>query len=476
MFEREDWKLFRNIETLCQKAGVNRHNIPRLIVKELVDNALDVSNTCDINLIDNKNGFYVRDYGNGIDETILKDLFSINRPMITSKLLRLPTRGALGNGLRVVTGAVVATGGQIFISTKGKKYELISLDDGSAKVEFIGTSAVIDGTKIEILIGDSFKISKNTLSWGNSSILMARGENFKCKTSPLWYTSEAFYELVNAYNSDMINLLLLFEGTNKNKLKYIFSTKIDLYRNANSFSFEETEDILGILRSNSIFKYVKHAKLGYVDDVFDGMGEYARKTDEFWVSSTKGRWDAKIPFTVESWLRVQEKFNPSVFVNKTLITGEFSYWYDKGTMKLFRCGLNVDVKMKPAQLVLNIITPYMPITSDGKSPDFSEMNYIIKKTLNTAKVKAKKTYMSEHNSNARNEKEVIFNNIEDAINKAGSYGKHIFSLRQLYYAVRPYVLDALEKETSYNYFCSIITDIEIQGVIYIILIWDKKYL
>jgi len=460
MFEREDWKLFRNIETLCQKAGVNRNNIPRLIVKELVDNALDVSLTCDIGLLDNKNGFYVRDYGNGIDETILKDLFSINRPMITSKLLRLPTRGALGNGLRVVTGAVVATSGYIYVSTKGKKYEIISLDDGSAKAEFIGTSGVADGTKIEILIGDSFNISNKTLSWGNSAILMAKGENFKCKTSPLWYTSESFYELVNAYNSNIINLLLLFEGTNKNKLIEAFSAKIDLYRNANSFSFEETEDILGILRSNSLFKYVKHAKLGYISDVFGGMGEYARKTDEFWISSSKGRYDAKIPFTVEAWLRVQENYNPTVFVNKTPITGEFSYWYDKGTMKLYRCGLNVDVKMKPTQLVLNIMTPYMPITSDGKSPDFSDMNDIIRKTLNTAKVKAKKVYMLEHNSNARNEKEVIMHNIEDAIDKAGSYGKHIFSLRQLYYGIRPYVLDALEKETSYNYFCSIITEYE----------------
>jgi hypothetical protein len=39
--------------------------------------------------------------------------FSINRPMVSTKLLRLPTRGALGNGLRVVTGAVLASGGSL---------------------------------------------------------------------------------------------------------------------------------------------------------------------------------------------------------------------------------------------------------------------------------------------------------------------------------------------------------------------------
>jgi hypothetical protein len=34
---REDWKLFRNIETLCQKAGVHRQFIPPLVVKELIN-------------------------------------------------------------------------------------------------------------------------------------------------------------------------------------------------------------------------------------------------------------------------------------------------------------------------------------------------------------------------------------------------------------------------------------------------------
>jgi hypothetical protein len=41
MFEREDWTLFRNLGTLCQKAGVPARLLRRLVVKELVDNALD---------------------------------------------------------------------------------------------------------------------------------------------------------------------------------------------------------------------------------------------------------------------------------------------------------------------------------------------------------------------------------------------------------------------------------------------------
>ena len=37
LFEREDWKLFTNIDTLPQKAGIPKENMSKLIIKELVD-------------------------------------------------------------------------------------------------------------------------------------------------------------------------------------------------------------------------------------------------------------------------------------------------------------------------------------------------------------------------------------------------------------------------------------------------------
>ena len=40
-FEREDWTLFRSLSTLSQKAGVPVHLLPKLVLKELADNALD---------------------------------------------------------------------------------------------------------------------------------------------------------------------------------------------------------------------------------------------------------------------------------------------------------------------------------------------------------------------------------------------------------------------------------------------------
>ena len=101
-FQREDWQLFRNIASLGQKAGVPRSKLAALALKELADNALDAGAHCFVKCVDGV--YYVADDGPGIagsDEEIAH-LFSIRRALTSSKLFRLPTRGALGNGLRVV--------------------------------------------------------------------------------------------------------------------------------------------------------------------------------------------------------------------------------------------------------------------------------------------------------------------------------------------------------------------------------------
>ena len=88
MYVREDWTLFRNPNSLGQKAGVPIGRIPQLVAKELVDNALDTSGDCRVE--QSGNGFVVEDEGVGIpgtDEEIAS-LFSIRRPLTSSKIMR----------------------------------------------------------------------------------------------------------------------------------------------------------------------------------------------------------------------------------------------------------------------------------------------------------------------------------------------------------------------------------------------------
>ena len=121
-FERADWTLFRSISTLPQKAGVPARRLRRLVLKELVDNALDAGGEVEVGELEG-GGYYIQDDGPGIEPAEIATLFSIDRPMVSSKLLRLPTRGALGNGLRVVTGAVLASSGRLKIYTRDRRID-----------------------------------------------------------------------------------------------------------------------------------------------------------------------------------------------------------------------------------------------------------------------------------------------------------------------------------------------------------------
>ena len=89
-----------------------------------------------------------------------------------------------------------------------------------------------------------------------------------------------------------------------------------------------------------------------------------------------------IPFTVEAWVRSNTKTIINVCVNRTPVTGDIYARRDKRDIDVFGCGLHHIVATAPKdqqfEIWLNIITPFMPITSDGKEPDlepfFSEIN------------------------------------------------------------------------------------------------------
>ncbi|MGG1669761.1 ATP-binding protein [Paenibacillus sp. NRS-1783] len=170
----QDWTKFRNLETLPQKAGVSRDKLGLLVAKELADNALDHCGHCEVGYVE-PNGFYVKDQGQGINPELLPKLFSINRPFLSSKILRMPTRGALGNGLRVVSGAVIASGGSLCVSTRGQRYQIHFQADGTSTAKQVGDSPHT-GTKIEIQFGDSLTPD---LHWAELAILIIKAKSIR---------------------------------------------------------------------------------------------------------------------------------------------------------------------------------------------------------------------------------------------------------------------------------------------------------
>lgn len=436
LFEREDWKLFRMIETLPQKAGVSKRKLSMLVCKELTDNALDVCGSCEIGF--EGEFFYVKDQGPGMDP----GLFSISRPLRSSKYLRLPTRGALGNGLRVVAGAVAATGGQLWVSTRGKHYKITLQNDGSALTECLGDYDEA-GTKIRLTLG-SLAIDP---IWAEWAIAYAKGETYQGKTSPYWYTSEAFFELFQAFDGTVRDLIGQFDGCSGSKAGKLAQNHS--HTSARTLSFTETEALLSEMKG--AVKQVKPERLGRIGSL-DGWSSYVKSSGVFRVGTARGIHNGEIPYVIETYASLADEPGITVLLNKSPMTGEMTISHSKGVLMLYGRGIFLSMRAKPVRLLINIVTPYIPIVNDGKEPDLSVIAAGIKEGVKKVVARISKS-LPVVPVEKRSQKDVVAGCLEQAIAKASGNGQYRFSLRQLYYAVRPYVIKELEKELDYAYFC-----------------------
>jgi hypothetical protein len=116
-FTRADWQVY--ISNLPQGAGVLLTHNRALVLKELVDNALDemdrVGQPGRVTLTQDSEDIYtVTNQGRGeIRRNNSRTGSRFAKGMVSSKQWRRPTRGCVGNGLRVIVGAVASGGGRI---------------------------------------------------------------------------------------------------------------------------------------------------------------------------------------------------------------------------------------------------------------------------------------------------------------------------------------------------------------------------
>src|SRR5271166_6210724 len=119
--------------------------------------------------------------------------------MRSTKLWRLPTRGALGNGLRAVAGIVLVSAGSLVVTTRNRKITLRPERDGTTTVVTDKPVRFPVGTLIEISFGPGLKYDDNALSWATTAChLTAFGQTYPGLSSPHWYDDATFAELVYA--------------------------------------------------------------------------------------------------------------------------------------------------------------------------------------------------------------------------------------------------------------------------------------
>jgi hypothetical protein len=461
LFEREDWQLFGNRQTLGQKAGVRPKLIPRLVVKELVDNALDAVGSCRFNLdTDRGDLIVVEDDGPGLPcdtDQEVADLFSIRRPLLSSKLLRMPRRGALGNGLRVIAGAVVSMGGTITVQTKGRTLVLRPERGGGTEIvsssEWGGT-----GTRIGVnLNGWVDEVKDNIFVWAAEAVRLAGPSDYKGKSSPYWYDSDSFYDLLQAARNRTVQDVVGkdLDGCSGKKASAISASFLG--RRAADLNEAEAEALLKEARRHA--DPVRPERLGRVGEREDYHSHRA-KQGFFTLKPARGTCEAVIPFVVEVWARKISgpRPNPSitVCVNRTPVTAEVEVQRssdDKSCYGAFGAGISHLIKVGrfDYEFLVNVQTPHMPITSDGKSPDLSLVRAVLLEALEEAASKAMKNQRPVGVPKEA-QKDFIFRSIPEAVRKASGRGKHRYSLRQLFYALRPLFIDAFGQEPLYGTF------------------------
>jgi O-acetyl-ADP-ribose deacetylase (regulator of RNase III) len=140
--------------------------------------------------------------------------------MVSTKLLRLPLRGALGNGLRVVAGAVLASSGSLVVITHNKRIVLRPERDGTTTVVNVKAVKFPVGTRVEISFGPAIPSDEGTLSLANFALRLAgnNGKTYTGKSSPHWYDAPQFHELLDASgNTPVRELIVELDGCSGGK-------------------------------------------------------------------------------------------------------------------------------------------------------------------------------------------------------------------------------------------------------------------
>lgn len=464
-FERPEWVLFRSVETLSQKAGVPKFRLRRLVLKELTDNALDTGARVRVGQID-QDTYYVEDDGPGFagsPEEIAR-LFSINRPLVSSKLWRKPTRGAMGNGLRVVAGAIDASGGALKVWTRNRLLVLTPQNDGGTAVVAADADFPV-GTRIELAFGPALPDDPRALSWAEAAIQMADGgEVFGGRPSPHWYDADHFYMLLQAAGARPVRELIeQLDGCTGAKA----GTITGAFKGTACNRLTHEEAIALLVKARAEARPVRPERLGSVGPMEFMPPSYAAVRDAVELGGREPK--AKVPFVVEAWAHASRQRDDGVsikvFVNRTPITGEVRAYKDKGDVSLFGCGLRARLELAAGRagldLVLNLTTPFCPITTDGKEPDFSPFAGQIFEAVRKAVGKARRAMPKSPTASERTtQKAIILDRLEEGVAKASGDGQYRFSQRQLFYAIRPFLIEELGREPTWEHFQGVITDYE----------------
>jgi DNA topoisomerase VI subunit B len=509
---REVFETSRELEYFSEKelrAQIGHDKIfwPIAILRELIDNSLDAcekTSIAPIIEIDIKDDFItVSDNGNGIPiEIINKSLNYLSR--VSDKAYYIsPTRGQMGNALKVIYAAPFVTSGNgyVEIGSHGELHHIsITVDRiaGKPKINHSITPFVKNGTFVKIHYPKSTSLlctpNRNSYNFPPTpqelieaytafnphATFILNGTKYDAtdinwtkwspnmQTSPHWYNIETFSDLVAGYlvkertngqhRKTVREFVSEFRGiTSTAKQKKVTEN----YSRADLTVFEKNGDIdresLKILLDNMQKECIapKPSVLGIIGKehftnwmIGKGGAEHSIKYIK------KTGIDGGLPYVLEVGFAVKEDNN----AKRTMITGlNWSPVIGSEPVSTLQSAVQ-QARLDPDDAVIfmiHIARPRFEFTDRGKTKiEFislsDDISSAIKSTTKGWKAEKRKADKKDHISSSQyaklrgsrkvSIKYVAFDVMEAAYNMASSNGEYYANARQIMYAARPEIL------------------------------------
>lgn len=466
---------------LLKQVGLGQENWNQIIVKELIDNALDaieplLEKKVFIEATSESLGIY--DNGTGIKKEIVRDIYDFGNYVSQNRNYITASRGKQGNGLKTIISICYIQGFHLLWHTEeGIILEGIidseQLKYGKLKVDFseVGTTdnrgiEIVGFNQSERFIGYYFEgyaecnpdVSFYLNYFGNRINNLAKSEGVdKSKNISIAYYDYDSYQNFIIYTQDG-------NMTYKQFLENVFGTRIKNKSNIKSkikdidFKSEEfIKDFLMLKEDQQTKKYTLLRKQ------LIGLENVLMTTVEIVDNETpRGMNDKVIPCIIEFSIKknafkndIARKYSSiECYINNSItyrgaasITFK-SGWYKIGNKSQYGEDLyDLLHDMNNFSFVFHIISPYLKYTDAGKTRiDVSSFWNEFLEKLNKAIAKENRKF-SSGNKRVSN-RDVMRNFVTDAFNKASDNGRYAITARQIWYKMRE-ISGIEEKKNTY---------------------------
>jgi hypothetical protein len=237
-------------------------------------------------------------------------------------------------------------------------------------------------------------------------------------------------------------------------------------RPANSLNRVEAADLLRQCQQAS--KPVRPERLGAIGPLDPPYRGYGRARGTIIIDSSA----TAVPAVVEVWMSARATAMGSgagtaavnlagLCINRSPVVASAPHArYDKSTrtLDIFGCGLSYGFavgRTVPASVLINVQCPAVPRTNDGKQPDLWPFCELLTKAIADA---ARVAYMGH--AGGRSQKAMIWEALPAAVEVMSEGGRYTYLLRQLFYVMRPTLLQELKREPDYGTFSRYVAEYE----------------